>query len=88
MKGKMIGFCSVMTALAGAVIGLAVAEASQNDFESSIYSNLHLKLALVGAGLGAVAGAGQEAIRELKVEQDREREQHKGIRHDNRFPQS
>ncbi len=88
MRGKVIGFCSLMTALAGAMIGLAVAEISQNDFESSIYSNLHIKLALVGAGIGAVAGAGQEAIRELKVEQDQEREHHKGVYHDNGFPQS
>jgi uncharacterized membrane protein len=87
MKGKVIGFCSIITALAGAVIGLGVAEASQNDFESSIYSNLHVKLALVGASLGAIAGAGQEAIRELKAEQDRERERHKGDYHDHGFPQ-
>ena len=70
MKGKLIVFCSLVTALAGAIIGLAVAEVSQNNYESSLYANLHIKLALVGAGVGALAGAGQEAIRELKEEQE------------------
>jgi Holliday junction resolvasome RuvABC endonuclease subunit len=88
MKRKVIGFCGIMTALAGAMIGLAVAEVSQNDFQSSIYNHLHVKLALVGAGLGAVAGAGQEAVREMKAEQDRERDQHKGVFHDHGFPQN
>lgn len=88
MKGKLIGFCSIITALVGAMIGLAIAEISPNDFESSLYRNLHIKLTLVGAGLGAVAGAGQEAVRELKAEQDRERESHKGVHHDHGFPQS
>lgn len=88
MKGRVIGFCGILTAIAGAVIGLAIAEISQNDFESSIYQNLHLKLALVGTGLGALTGAGLETVRELKAEQDREREHHKGVYHDNGFPQS
>lgn len=88
MKRKVIGFCGLMTALAGAVIGLAVAEISQNEFESSIYNNLHGKLALVGAGIGALVGAGQETVRELKAEQDQDREHHKGVYHDHGFPQN
>ena len=88
MQRKAIGFCSVMTALAGAVIGLAIAEISPNEFESSIYSHLHVKLALVGVGLGAVSGAGLETIRELKVQQDQDRKHHKGVYHDHGFPQS
>jgi len=88
MRGKVIGFCSIMTAMAGAVIGLAVAEAVPNRFESSIYDQLHIKLALAGAGLGAVAGASQEVIRELKAEQDQEREHHIGVYHDHGFPQN
>jgi uncharacterized membrane protein len=89
MNGKVISFCSIMTAIAGAVIGLAIAEANQDNFESSIYSHLHFKLALVGATLGAVSGAGLESVRELKAEQERERagRQKMGY-HDHGFPQN
>jgi Holliday junction resolvasome RuvABC endonuclease subunit len=70
MKGKLIVFCSIVSALMGAVIGLAVAEVSPQDYESSLYANLHVKLALLGAGVGAAAGAGQEVVRQLKEEQE------------------
>jgi hypothetical protein len=55
MNGKLISFCGIVTALAGAVIGLAAAEVSQHDYESSLYENFHIKLALVGAGSRAIS---------------------------------
>lgn len=70
MNHKLIVFCSIITALIGAMIGVGAAEISQNDFESDIYQNLHTKFALVGAAAGLLIGAGQEAVRELKEQQD------------------
>jgi hypothetical protein len=72
MNHKVIGFCSLVSGLLGIVIGLSVAEMSRNEFESSLYRNLHLKLAVVGACAGALVGAGQEAVRELKSQRDHE----------------
>lgn len=68
MKGKLIVFCSVITATLGAVVGYGLAEMSQNQYESSLYRHMHLKLAIAGAVVGALAGAGQECVRELKEE--------------------
>lgn len=72
MNGKLIFFCSLVTAILGGMIGFGAAEISQNQYQSSLYQNLPLKFAMVGAGLGVMVGAGQEAIRELKEQQDQE----------------
>ncbi|HIK46746.1 MAG TPA: hypothetical protein IGR64_18010 [Leptolyngbyaceae cyanobacterium M65_K2018_010] len=71
MNIKVIVFSSILTALCGAVLGLGVAEISKNQYVSRHYQDLSVKFALVGAVLGAAVGAGQEAVRELKVNQGR-----------------
>jgi hypothetical protein len=72
MNTKLIVFSSLVTALVGAIVGLGIAEISENQYVSRHYQDLHLKFALVGAVLGASVGAGQESIRELKHRQSQD----------------
>ena len=69
MNHKIIAFSSLVSALIGIVVGIGAAEISQNQFESQVYSNLHWKFALAGAGFGSLAGAAPEIVRELKNQQ-------------------
>ncbi len=80
MNIKLIIFSGIMTALVGAVIGLAATKIGQRNFnqleyEGQYYKGLHEKYVLIGVGLGFAVGAGQECIRELKAERNREPEQ-------------
>lgn len=77
MNLRMILFSGVVTALIGAMIGLAAARIGQRDFnqlrfESKAYQDLHRKYALIGAALGLAAGIGQECVRELKKQRKEE----------------
>ncbi|MEH2316474.1 hypothetical protein [Nostoc sp.] len=77
MNIRLIFFSGFITALIGSVIGLGAAQLGQRDFnhlryEGKSYQNLYRNYALMGAGLGFVAGVGQACVRELKVQRDRE----------------
>ena len=72
MNTKLIASSGFCAALAGAIIGFAAAEISQNEFESPIYQDLPAKFAIAGAVFGVVTGASLESIRQLKEQQDRE----------------
>lgn len=69
MNPKRILFSSLLTALAGAIVGVGIAEICGNPYISRHYQNLHLKFALVGSIVGAAVGAGQESVRELHISQ-------------------
>lgn len=78
MNVKLILFSGIITALLGSVFGLTVAHIGQKDFyhpryESQFYSSLYYKYyGLIGTGLGFAIGAGQECVRELKTQRDKE----------------
>jgi hypothetical protein len=77
MNFKLIVFSGIVTALIGSVVGLAATKLGQDDFhnlkyESPFYQNLQDKYVLVGAGLGFAIGIGQECVRELKNQRDKE----------------
>ncbi len=80
MNRKLILFSGIVTALAGAAIGLAAAEMGKGDlrqlrYESQVYADVQKYYIIVGATLGFAVGAGQECVRELKAERDRELEE-------------
>ena len=80
MNIKLIIFSGIMTALVGAVIGLAATKIGQRNFnqleyEGQYYKGLHEKYVLIGVDLGFAVRAGQECIRELKAKTNREPEQ-------------
>lgn len=66
---KQISFTTVVTAVVGLLMGLALAEIGDQRYVSSPYRDLPVKLALAGAALGAAVGAGQETVRELNQHQ-------------------
>ncbi|WP_448574128.1 hypothetical protein [Trichothermofontia sp.] len=72
MNRKLILFSALLTALVGAVIGLATARMHHGRFASSLYQDLGRKYAIVGATAGLLVGAGQEAVRQLKYQRDAE----------------
>ena len=77
MNIRLIIFSGIMTALVGAVIGLAATKISQRNFDQLIYSGeyyqgLQEKYALIGAGIGFAVGVGQECVRELRSESNKD----------------
>jgi hypothetical protein len=82
MNLKLVIFSSLVTALIGGILGLGLAEISQNQYQSNWYQDLHLKFALGGAGLGLAVGAGQESVRELKTQQEGQRQADQSHRSD------
>lgn len=71
MNRRLILFAGLVSSAIGVVIGLAVAEMAAPDYQSQLYQDAHRKYAIVGAVAGALVGAGQEAVRQLKQQQDR-----------------
>lgn len=72
MNRKLILFSALLTALVGAVIGLAAARMHHGRFASSLYQDLGRKYAIVGVTAGLLVGAGQEVVRQLKEQRDAE----------------
>jgi hypothetical protein len=77
MNIKLIIFSGIMTALIGAVIGLAATKIGQRNFNQLEYSDqyyqdLQNKYVLIGAGIGLAIGMGQQCVRELKTQRNSE----------------
>ncbi|NEO31690.1 MAG: hypothetical protein F6K36_14890 [Symploca sp. SIO3C6] len=66
MNMNRIIFSSLVTCLVGAVIGIAVAEINQDDRDP----NTHSHYAAIGAIMGLAVGAGQQALRDLKQQEE------------------
>ncbi|MFE4107954.1 hypothetical protein [Almyronema epifaneia] len=60
MNARCIVFCSVMTCLVGAMLGLGLAEINRGSHETE----RHIQYAIVGAAGGLLVGAAQEALRQ------------------------
>jgi len=83
MNVRTIVFSGIVTAAIGAVIGLTGARIGQRDFNQLKFEGQHYgqhyegmqnRYALVGASVGLAVGLGQECVRQLKAERDRETE--------------
>jgi hypothetical protein len=77
MNIKLILFSGIITAFLGSILGLASVHLGQRDFnrpqyESQFYANLYKYYGIIGAGVGFAVGVGQECVRELKVQRDKE----------------
>lgn len=73
---KRIFFSAIITAAIGFVIGLGLAKFGQPDpnqlkYDTDTYRQLLRIYGWVGCGLGFVVGAGQEYLRQAKIERDR-----------------
>ena len=74
MNNKLVLLSAIITAIVGAIIGIAAAEMSNNKYQSRLYQDIPAKFALVGGVAGFIIGAGQESVRQLKAERDLEEE--------------
>ncbi|ACB49546.1 hypothetical protein cce_0194 [Crocosphaera subtropica ATCC 51142] len=77
MNGKRILFAGIMTALIGFVIGLGVAKVGHPDevrlrYETESARRLFRRYGLLGGGIGFVVGAGQEYLRQAKIQRDQD----------------
>lgn len=78
MNYTRVIFCTLVTSGIGAFFGFASAELTRDSvgryrYQSPAYQQLYQRdLLVIGAGLGALVGLGQECIRELKDKRDRE----------------
>lgn len=75
MNFRLVLFSGIVTALIGAMIGLAATQLGQRNFNqmrfrSEAYKALYGRYALIGAGVGFAVGVGQECVRELKAQQE------------------
>lgn len=71
---KLIVFSAIVTAGVGGILGIATAEIAATRYTSEMYQNLNRRYLEVGIATGAVVGAAQEAIRQVKKQKDREDE--------------
>lgn len=72
MNLKLIFFSAVLTSIVGGCIGMGVAEVAAPKFVSRAYRELPPRYVLIGAGTGLLVGGCQEALRQLKKQQDEE----------------
>lgn len=72
MNHSKIFFAALVTALVGAGLGWVIAYLIPTPYTSSAYQGLDRKYAAIGAVGGLLFGASQEALRQMKQQQDKE----------------
>jgi hypothetical protein len=77
MNGKRILFSAIITAVIGFVIGLGLAKFGQPDevrlrYETESSRRLFRTYGWLGGGIGFFFGAGQEYLRQAKIQRDRD----------------
>jgi hypothetical protein len=77
MNRKRILFSAIFTAAIGFVLGLGLAKLGQPSegqlkYETDSYLRLTRAYGWWGGGIGFVVGAGQEYLRQAKIQRDRE----------------
>jgi hypothetical protein len=70
MNYKKIIFSGIITALLGAGIGWVIGRASPSPYTAEIYRGLDRKYLVVGSTIGLLFGCSQEALRQLKQQQE------------------
>ncbi|BAU65336.1 hypothetical protein STA3757_27180 [Stanieria sp. NIES-3757] len=75
MNGKRILFSAIMTAMIGFVVGLGLVKFGQPGeeqikYETESYRRLFRTYGLLGGGIGFFVGAGQEYLRQAKIQRD------------------
>ncbi len=72
MNGKHILFSAIMTAIVGACLGVLLAEIKPYFYPSRTADRSPALAVMIGGTIGFLAGAAQESVRQMKVQQDRE----------------
>jgi hypothetical protein len=71
MNVKRIIFSGLVTALIGTGLGLVLAHIFPTPYRA-LYPDMKRKYMVIGAVAGLLFGSGQEAVRQLKQESDRQ----------------
>lgn len=74
MQYKKIAYCSAITALVGAGLGLVLIHMFPTPYTSRAYQKLQRVYIAVGATGGLLLGASQEALRQLQQEREQDGE--------------
>ncbi len=77
MNKKRIIFSALITGVIGFAIGLGSAKYGQPSedklkYDTATYRQIFRTYGYLGAGIGFLVGAGQEYLRQAKIERDRE----------------
>jgi hypothetical protein len=77
INGKRILFSAIITAAIGVVIGLGLVKYGQTNenqlkYDTASYRQLFRSYGWLGGGIGFLVGAGQEYLRQAKIQRDRD----------------
>ena len=72
MNTKLVIFSGLMTALVGAVLAIAATEIDKSNYESKFSKELEGYYFVIGTAAGFTFGVGQEYMKELKKQRNKE----------------